>query len=116
MRFVFAIIATVIAAALIALGIGQRTVWAPPESLTARTVLDSDAPYAVVNGSVLTSNEGRQSSTVEGAGDLVLTYARTSDVLGWVGGSEYDEIGYDAETDELTATTETGTPNGAVTK
>jgi len=108
-RFVFAIIATVIAAALIALGIGQRTVWAPPESLTASTALESDAPYAVIDGSVLASNEGRQSITVEGEGDLVLTYARTSDVLGWVGGSEYDEIGYDAETDELTASTETGT-------
>lgn len=110
MRFVFAIIATVIAAALIVLGIGQRTVWAPPETLTAETTLDSAAPYAVIDGSTLDANEGRQTITVEGEGDLVLAYARTTEVLGWVGGSQYDAIGYEAETETLTAETETGTP------
>ncbi|WKK71415.1 hypothetical protein Q0F99_18880 [Rathayibacter oskolensis] len=109
MRFVFAIIATVIAAALIALGIGQRTVWAPPESLTAETALESGAPYAVIDGSTLDANPGRQTITVEGDGDLVLAYARTSDVLGWVGGSDYEAIGYAAEPSALTASEETGT-------
>ena len=84
MRFVFAIIATVIAAAMIVLGIGQRTVWAPPESLTAETALDSSAPYAVIDGSTLGANPGRQTITVEGSGDLVVAYAPTTDVLGWV--------------------------------
>ncbi|MWV58194.1 hypothetical protein [Rathayibacter sp. VKM Ac-2754] len=109
MRFVFAIIATVIAAAMIALGIGQRTVWAPPESLTAETALESGAPYAVIDGSTLDANPGRQTITVEGDGDLVLAYARTSDVLGWVGGSEYEAIGYRSEPAALTASEETGT-------
>ncbi|KQQ00673.1 MULTISPECIES: hypothetical protein [unclassified Rathayibacter] len=109
MRFVFAIIATVIAAALIALGIGQRTVWAPPESLTAETALESGAPYAVIDGSTLDANPGRQTITVEGDGDLVLAYARTTDVLGWVGGSDYEAIGYRAEPAALTASEETGT-------
>ncbi|SMH37024.1 hypothetical protein SAMN06295885_1307 [Rathayibacter oskolensis] len=111
MRFVFAIIATVIAAAMIVLGIGQRTVWAPPESLTAETALESGAPYAVIDGSTLDANPGRQTITVEGDGDLVLAYARTTDVMGWVGGSEYDEIGYRSEPEPaaLTASQDTGT-------
>ncbi|PPH46249.1 hypothetical protein C5D09_08405 [Rathayibacter sp. AY1C9] len=108
MRFVFAIIATVIAAAMIVLGIGQRTVWAPPESLTAETALDSSAPYAVIDGSTLGANPGRQTITVEGSGDLVVAYARTSDVLGWVGGSSYDAIGYERADDTLTSAEETG--------
>ena len=112
MRFVFAIIATVIAAALIALGIGQRTVWAPPESLTAQTELDSAAPYAVIDGSTLGANPGRQTITVAGEGDLVMVYAPTSDVMGWVGGSDYDRIDYASSengTDSLRAEEETGT-------
>ncbi|MCJ1703432.1 MULTISPECIES: hypothetical protein [unclassified Rathayibacter] len=112
MRFVFAIIATVIAAALIALGIGQRTVWAPPESLTAQTALESGAPYAVIDGSTLGANPGRQTITVEGEGDLVMAYAPTTDVLGWVGGSDYDRIDYASSedgADSLSAEQETGT-------
>jgi hypothetical protein len=111
-RFVFAIIATVIAAALIALGIGQRTVWAPPESLTAQTALESGAPYAVIDGSTLGANPGRQTITIEGEGDLVMAYAPTTDVLGWVGGSDYDRIDYASSedgADSLSAEQETGT-------
>ncbi|AZZ48914.1 hypothetical protein C5C31_11825 [Rathayibacter rathayi] len=108
MRFVFAIIATVIAAAMIVLGIGQRTVWAPPESITAQTALDSSAPYAVIDGSTLGANPGRQTITVEGSGDLVVAYAPTSDVLGWVGRSSYDAVGYERVGDTLTAAQETG--------
>ncbi|PPF68350.1 hypothetical protein C5C18_07815 [Rathayibacter tritici] len=108
MRFVFAIIATVIAAAMIVLGIGQRTVWAPPESLTAQTSLDSSAPYAVIDGSTLGANPGRQTITIEGSGDLVVAYAPTSDVLGWVGRSSYDAVGYEPVGDTLTAEEETG--------
>ncbi|MBF4462185.1 MULTISPECIES: hypothetical protein [unclassified Rathayibacter] len=106
MRFVLAIIATVIAAAMIVLGIGQRTIWAPPESLTATTSLGS-APYAVIDGSALDANPGLQTITVRGDGDLVLAYARTSDVTGWVAGSSYDAIGFDSRTAALTAEEET---------
>lgn len=113
MRFVFAIIATVIAAAMIVLGIGQRTVWAPPESLTAETALDSSAPYAVIDGSTLGANPGRQTITVEGSGDLVVAYAPTSDVLGWVGGSSYDAIGYERADDTLTSAEETGSASSS---
>lgn len=108
MRFVFAIIATVIAAALIVLGIGQRTVWAPPESLTAQATLDASAPYAVIDGNALDANPGRQTITVEGNGSLVLAYARTTDVLGWVGGSAYSAVGRGTARDALTAERETG--------
>ncbi|KZX20699.1 hypothetical protein [Rathayibacter tanaceti] len=38
----------------------------------------------------------------------MLAYARTSDVLGWVGGSPYDAVGYSTANDALTAEQETG--------
>ncbi|AJM77575.1 hypothetical protein [Rathayibacter toxicus] len=108
MRFVFAIIATVIAAAMIVLGIGQRTLWAPPESLTAEVSLDSSASYAVIDGTALTANPGRQTITVEGSGKLVLAYARSSEVKSWIGSSPYEAINYQERPRALTATQEKG--------
>jgi hypothetical protein len=102
-RFVLAIVASVIAAVLIALGIGQRTIWAPPDTVRAEAAVAGSAPYLVIGGAVLGSNPGRQTITVSGDGELVLAYGRTSDVEGWVAGSDVTEIGYDEATTALTA-------------
>ncbi|NQX10047.1 hypothetical protein HQQ80_00200 [Microbacteriaceae bacterium VKM Ac-2855] len=109
MRFVLAIVATVIAAVLIALGLGQRTIWAPPDTLRVEAALSGDAPYAVIDGATLAAQDGRQTITVRGEGDLVVAYGRSADVHDWVGASAYDELTYSAEAQSLTSSTETGT-------
>lgn len=109
MRFVLAIVATVIAALLIALGLGQRTIWAPPDSVRVTAELSGEAPYAVIDGTTLTAQEGRQTITVAGEGDLVVAYGRTADVHDWIGGASYDALDYSAEQRTLTAKQETGT-------
>ena len=101
MRFVVAIVAFVLAAAAIGLGVAQRTILAGPDSV-ASGVVTGDAPLTIIDASTLNANAGTQSIQVEGDGDLVLAYGRTSDVMAWVGESSYNEIGWDAETGELT--------------
>jgi hypothetical protein len=100
-RFVVAIVAFVLAAAAIGLGVAQRTILAGPDSV-ASGVVTGDAPLTIIDASTLNANAGTQSIQVEGDGDLVLAYGRTSDVMAWVGESSYNEIGWDAETGELT--------------
>ncbi|NQX27645.1 hypothetical protein HQQ81_09860 [Microbacteriaceae bacterium VKM Ac-2854] len=109
MRFVLAIVATVIAALLIALGLGQRTIWAPPDTLRVEAALSDSAPYAIIDGATLDAQEGRQTITIRGDGEIVAAYGRTDDVRAWVGGSDVDELDYNAVDRELTASTATGT-------
>ena len=61
MRFVFAIVAFVIAAGMIAYGIAQRTVLAPDDRVAAGcTAFDGTAAFTVIDGAVLDANAGPQ--------------------------------------------------------
>jgi len=107
-RFVIAIVAFVLAAASIGLGVAQRTVLAGPSSISS-SVVTGDAPLTIIDAATLNANAGTQSIEVSGDGDLVLAYGRTADVLAWVGDASYNEIGWDAEAAELTTRVVRGT-------
>jgi hypothetical protein len=102
-RFVFAIIAFVVAAGMIAFGIAQRTVLAPEDRVASEVSIQSEAAYTVVDGSVLNSNPGQQRLLAAGSDDVFAAYGRTSDILAWLGDEQYNRIGYDAETSSLTS-------------
>lgn len=81
-----------IAAALVALGllamaagIGQRTIWAPEETVTATVAGDfGDAPLTVLDHA-LNNQNGEVQVTVKGEGELMLAVGRADDVEAWVG-------------------------------
>lgn len=112
MRFVVAIVALVLAAAAIGLGVAQRTVLAGPASISS-SVVTGDAPLTVIDAATLNANAGTQSIEVAGVGDIVLAYGRTADVMAWVGDASYTQIGWDAETQELTAEVVVGSESAA---
>jgi hypothetical protein len=105
-RFVLAIISFVVAAVMIGAGIAQRTILLEPDEVTLSTESSSSAAaVTVIEGAALNAFDGRQSLTVSGtSGDVIAAYGRTTDILGWIGDAEYNEIGYDAEAGELTTT------------
>lgn len=109
MRFVFAILAFVVAALLLGLGIAQRTVFASPDNVTLSTSSAVDAPVTVIDGSTLGAFAGSQTLTISGDDQIVAAYGRTSDVMAWVGDAAHTTIGYDAETGELVSSAVTGT-------
>jgi hypothetical protein len=111
-RFVVAIVAFVLAAAAIGLGVAQRTVLAGPASI-ASTVVTGSAPLTIIDAETLNANAGTQSIEVTGAGDIVLAYGRTADVLAWVGEAGYNEVGWDAEAQQLTSTVVAGSESAA---
>lgn len=69
MRFIAAIVFFVIAVVGVGLGIAQRTIWAPPDRVTAELQLESTAAVTVIDGSALNAYAGRQ--TVEVIGGVV---------------------------------------------
>ncbi|MFD3445756.1 hypothetical protein ACFDTO_14255 [Microbacteriaceae bacterium 4G12] len=103
MRFVSAIVAFVVAAVLIGLGIAQQTIFAAPDSLTARATVSGEPRFAVVDGKTLNSNPGLQTMRVEGSGTVFAAYARTEDVEAWLGDTPYARLSFSAETRELSS-------------
>lgn len=102
MRFIAAIVSFVIAFGLIAYGIAQRTVLAEADSVTASTVLKTDATVTIIDSKTLKSLDGRQKVTIGGSTKVFAAYGRTEDVLAWVGNTGYNKIGYSAQTRALT--------------
>ncbi|MER3389086.1 MAG: hypothetical protein RJQ01_03550 [Microcella sp.] len=130
MRFIIAIVFFVVAVVGVGLGVAQRTVLAPPESVTSTVQLDSAATVTVIDGSALNAYEGRQTLTISGGvvappnsaaeppaegetedGEeqiaqtdrVVAAYGRTGDVLAWVGEARYTLVTFDDELRELVA-------------
>jgi hypothetical protein len=111
-RFVVAIVALVLAAAAIGLGVAQRTVLAGPASVSS-SVVTGDAPLTVIDAATLNANAGTQSIEISGSGDIVLAYGRTADVLAWVGEAGYNEVSWDAEAQQLTTSVVSGSESAA---
>ncbi|TXK17060.1 hypothetical protein [Homoserinibacter sp. GY 40078] len=109
MRFVLAIVLFVVAVATAGLGVAQRTVLQGPDHITASVQLAGDAPFVILDGSVLNSHPGTQMVKIEGEGPLFMAYGRSDDITAWVGEASADVIGYDADAVELTADARPGT-------
>ncbi|MEJ3404245.1 hypothetical protein WDJ51_05840 [Rathayibacter sp. YIM 133350] len=109
MRFVLAIAAFVVAAAMIALGIAQRTVLLEASSVSMSARVTDEAPYAVIDSATLRSHPGAQTVTVSGAPTTFLALGRTADVAAWIGDETSSTIGYDAKKRTLVVSTDAAT-------
>lgn len=104
MRFIIAIVAFVVAAIMIGVGFGQRTLWAPPKTAGASATVPADARYVLIDGSTLNAQPGQQTLRVSGSADPFVAYGRTADVVAWLGSSPYVTLGFAPNSSELTVT------------
>ncbi len=104
MRFVSAIVAFVVAAVLIGLGIAQQTIFAAPDSVTAKTAVTGEPRFAVIDGKVLNRNPGLQTLRAEGSGIVFAAYGRTEDVKAWLGDTPYARLSFSSESGEFAST------------
>ena len=90
------------------IGIGQRTLWAPPETVTAQAPQDAGtAPVAVLEADLLASRPDGAEITVRSADPVFLAVGRSADVDAWVGDAAVTRISAGTE-DSLTAETAEG--------
>lgn len=101
MRFVLALIAFVVAAAMIAVGIAQRTVLLPADHVASQAQIADGVHYVVVPGSVLRGHPGEQRLQISGTGTVFAAYARTADIEAWLAGQRYERLVWDATTGDL---------------
>lgn len=92
MRFVWAVVAFVLAAVLIGAGIAQRTIFLGPESQQTRVEVEEAAPFILLDGEVLRINPGTQNLLIRGEGEIFASYGRTPDMEAWLADSEYNHV------------------------
>lgn len=92
MRFVWAVAAFVIAAVMIAAGIGQRTIFQGPRTESAALSVEQEAPFTLIDGAVLNRLPGTQTLRVEGDDTIFVAYGRTADVQAWLSNTTYNDV------------------------
>lgn len=92
MRFVWAVVAFVLAAALIGAGIAQRTIFLGPESQKTQVEIEEPAPFVLLDGDVLRAHPGAQTLLVKGEGEIFTSYGRTPDMEAWLADSDYNHV------------------------
>jgi len=91
-RFVWAIIAFVLATVMIGAGIAQRTILEAPTTETAKISTDGAEPYVLIDGAVLASHPGAQTVRIDGTGQVFAAYGRTQDVTAWLAPTPYVHV------------------------
>ena len=104
MRFVLAIVAFVLAAVMIVLGIAQRTILLEPAFSSLSSTAIGETLYTVIDPSALAASPGSQMINVRGEGPIFLAYGRSEDVAAWIGDDAYATVALSEKTGELTST------------
>lgn len=91
-RFVWAVVAFIIAAVMIGAGIAQRTVFQGPAETSQTIQTDQSTAYTMIDGAVLGSLPGAQTLRVDGDSNVFVSYGRTEDMRAWLSDAEYTSV------------------------
>jgi hypothetical protein len=100
-RFVLAIICFVLALGTMGTGIAERTFLAGPDQVTLSSTATQKAPVVVIDGAALNAYPETQTVRLAGSSSAFAAYGRTSDVLAWVGNTNYTEVSINKTTGKL---------------
>ncbi|WP_203135328.1 glycosyl transferase [Microbacterium sp. JZ31] len=110
MRFVWAVIAFVLAAALIGAGIAQRTVFLGPDTATSRIETSEEQPYTMIDADVFRANAGTQTLEVSGSEQVFVAYGRTADMEAWLSDAPFSRVALDEQGQVVTESVEAAEP------
>jgi hypothetical protein len=110
-RFVWAVVAFLLAAVMIGAGIAQRTIFEGPSAESETIQTDGATAYTVIDGTVLSRSPGAQTVSAEGedGATVFAAYGRTADVRAWLSDTPFTEISVD-DAGQLTTSTVDPTP------
>ncbi|KTS05329.1 glycosyl transferase [Microbacterium testaceum] len=91
-RFVWAVVAFIIAAVMIGAGIAQRTVFQGPAETSQTIQTDQSTAYTMIDGAVLGNLPGAQTLRVDGDANVFVSYGRTEDMRAWLSDAEYTSV------------------------
>ena len=105
MRKVISVIAMLIGAAALVVGIGQKTFWAPPETVTATMPeLSGTAPLTLIESSVNSTDLAPVELVISSQGKFTASLGRSYDVDAWVGDTSHVSVtGIDTQNHQMQA-------------
>jgi hypothetical protein len=93
LRFKTAVALVLLGLLTLLAGIGQKTIWAPAETVTATASSDSAAvPLTVIDQKLRTHGGGTVKINVKGEGSFMLATGRPDDVSAWVGKTAHNTV------------------------
>lgn len=92
MRFLAAAALFILSLGLMLTGLGQRTIWAPPESISIAVAFETQSPYVLVPAELLAIHPGTPNIRISGSGNIFAATGRESDIIAWIGDSPYSLI------------------------
>ncbi|GAB15327.1 hypothetical protein ARGLB_085_00100 [Arthrobacter globiformis NBRC 12137] len=92
MRFKTAVALVLLGLLTLLAGIGQKTFWAPAETVTATASAGEAAPLTVIDQKLRTLEGGTVSIRVKGEGSFLLAAGRPDDVDAWVGKTAHNTV------------------------
>jgi len=92
MRFLVAAALFILSLGLMLTGLGQRTIWAPPESVSIAVSFETTNPYVLVPAELLASHLGTPNVSISGTDSIFAATGRESDIVAWIGDSSYSLI------------------------
>lgn len=94
LRSKIAIVLAILGLLVLGTGIGQRTIWLPPATVTAATPAQvAAAPLTVIGPDLLKTRDGQFTMTIKSDGPMQLAVGREDDIIGWIGDASYTKIG-----------------------
>jgi hypothetical protein len=113
MRLLIAAAVFVVSITLAGLGFAQRTIWAPPPSVTMTAEFDHSSPFAVIPNATLSLHPGKPTISVVGSNsDVFLSSGREADILAFVGESSKTELALSKDETKIEPKQELGTAAG----
>jgi hypothetical protein len=92
LRFKTAVALVLLGLLTLLAGIGQKTIWAPAETVTASASDVEAAPLTVIDEKLRTHGGGTVTVNVKGDGNFVLAAGRPDDVDAWVGNTAHNTV------------------------
>lgn len=94
MRLKIALVLTLLGLVVMGLGVGQRTVWLPSDTVSAALPAGStkSAPVTVIDAKLRDVHQGDVKVSVKGTSDIMAAIGRAHDVDAWVGDAAHVTI------------------------
>ncbi|MBT2595800.1 hypothetical protein [Arthrobacter sp. ISL-72] len=92
LRFKTAVALVLLGLLTLLAGVGQKTIWAPAETVTASAPSDGTAPLTVIDQKLRTLHGGTVKINVKGEGSFMLAAGRPDDVDAWVGKTAHNTV------------------------
>jgi hypothetical protein len=104
MRFLVSAALFVVSITLLLIGLGQRTIWAPPPSVSMSIEVENPSAYILLDDTAISAHPGSPRISISGDSKVFAATANQADALAWLGNDAFTRVSLDKSTAKLKTT------------